>query len=216
MNSIAKAMLKRKYSFPVKYGEEGGRDLIRGWAERRGQPVNFETSPDYPAYWMNPRDMQAIVNAEGSPEELYSNPSYRPPKLDYPTSAINLDEGFTTLAKGRAADVFRRIREDRGLDPEVVYQHELTHYEDPRLDIENPKTLSPGQRIIFNEMLKEKQPLEVASREAPAVLAERIFKNRKFFKMLRNMNNPKRGGVVNVMGSPVNTSGYQDWNLEAS
>lgn len=149
---------------------------------QRGMPQN---------YFLKPEDMMRALNAY-SPFDLYLKPNSYPQRLDYPTSAFNIDNRIGKLGIPSAILMASQSPKNqlsqlmsvansaqmnyndipfqyRNNVPQAIYSHEVAHYNDPRL---NPMANNYGF------MMREGLQGNVAGREMPAMQAESDFWDR--------------------------------------
>jgi hypothetical protein len=172
--------MKRKIS----YGE-----TPNIWLENRGKQAKWRQDEDYPAYFMSPEDINMFLNSsEAGSEDLYLRGSESPYLLNYSTSAVNPDgfgalfpnkkpkNNLTQLSPYQDSESYAQMsQEDRKYVPEAMYQHELGHFYDPRINPSNPDNLIGKAREEYKNIYKDHAMKKYASREAPAVLAEKRF-----------------------------------------
>lgn len=141
---------------------------------REGAPKN---------YFLTPEDMTALLNAY-SPYDLYNKPNTTPQALGYPTSAFNIsnypgDVGINNAIvqasqdpKSLLTDIYSIKPEDYNNVPEMyypfgtqgIYEHELGHYFDPRLN----KYINRGYLAKQGSY----QGTPITARESPAQRSE--------------------------------------------
>lgn len=155
-------------------------------------PIQYEQG-DPRAYYMTPENMMAVLNSS-TPEDLYNRPDYTPRPLDYGTSAFNIsnlprDVGIQNAILLASQNPQRQLspiysQSDnvkynysdismllKSLTGNAVYQHELAHYNDPRL---RPEANNYGY------ITRQGMPGNIAAREIPAMRAEDRFWDKRF------------------------------------
>lgn len=173
------------------------KNLFNQWLESQQQntPQGFNPAQSEQGapqnYFLKPEDMMASLNAI-SPYDLYMKPDVSPKMLDYPTSAFNINNRIGNMGIPQAilmasqspqsqlsslmsmqdsasmnyGDIPQQYRSNV---PQGIYQHEVAHYKDPRL---NPMANNYGY------LMRAGLPGNIASREIPAMRAEDSFWDR--------------------------------------
>ena len=171
-------------------------DLWQLWLESKKQspPKDYydvkdkENAPKN--YFLKPEEMYALLNSY-SPYDLYNKPNIYPEQdIGYPTSAMNIfrrsDElGVPNAIVQASQDPQNKISQLHSIKPidysnvpeyaqpfgtQAIYEHEVGHYQDPRLNPYKPYSY-PNMGYIARYGLD--QP--TLMREAPAMVAEEDF-----------------------------------------
>jgi len=169
-------------------------DFLNGWlswvgARQQPTPQGYAPIQQHqgapPTAFLKPEDMNAVLNAF-SPYDLYMKPDKTPSVFDYPTTALNIHnlpndvgvkdlivlasedpKSFLSMIKKIGPEGYQDIPPElRQFIPQGIYEHEVAHYNDPRLltQIRN-----------YGYMLRNGMEGHIAGREEPAMQAENRF-----------------------------------------
>ena len=155
------------------------------WLKIHGTPTPVETYPNTPAYSISPKDIVAFLNAIDI-WDLFMKPNYNPIPMDYPTSALtNMPTRFGPSSEGRkpstilfsnAEDLLRGLYPAPPQELQGIYEHEVAHVQDPRI---NPYKLGTYPNYGYTTFGGLSQDLLM--REAPGMIAEN-----KYYNSLKN------------------------------
>jgi len=143
---------------------------------------------NYPAYFLSPEDINAFLHSgeQGNWLDLFLRPSQSPYRMDYDTVAVNPDDIAALFAAGNPRSSLSMIGQSYGHDyrdipsqfhnliPQAVYQHELGHFYDPRLNRGSRPYLSKIDRERYKN-LKKTMDEKIFNREIPAIKSEDAF-----------------------------------------
>jgi hypothetical protein len=153
---------------------------LKGQNNKPKNSPNIKTEKNNPAYYLSPEDIAAYVNSF-SPYDLYMKPDYTPFGMDYPTTAVNIQEPAGYSQEKNVTALFPNSPSymKYGLntnwmnsqdEAQGVYVHELAHQKDTRRD--------PEKMYSFpNHGFQTYQGLNgaILQREFPALVAEERF-----------------------------------------
>lgn len=174
------------------------------WLEAKGTPLDFGRE-NYPAYDLPSDDINAFLNGF-DPLDLFVRPSASSSKSDYTTSAVNPDGWGALFASKEPTRRLSMVRpmsrtdeqivysdipdEFKGKIKEAKYEHELAHFEDPRINTDEgepwPYQKSERYKNELGKLTKDyirkglgkDRAEKVARRELPAMIAEDKFWDR--------------------------------------
>lgn len=170
------------------------------YAQDRGEsPFGAVVSrKNYPAYFLPPEEIARLDTAlEGDYNNLYMREGrLAEPRGDYGTTAGNFDDfaAFASRTPKQGLNFFSKLMEMQDIDSEGrpatlqgIYEHEYGHKQDTRLDPTNPDNPyiypylnDPRAKKLFGRLIKDfGGNAGLASRELPAVIAEKIYDNRR-------------------------------------